>query len=202
MVHVPEAVDSKSAAKSGRGGFASLLKTVLMFIVAGPALYGMVYILLSGVIDLGQGQSQFQWSQLSLVFLFPFIFWVSLGGIDMMLLVPFPTVLAATGFWLLNKRVMPSTNATTAFRFVFSRSLAGLLVCVCAFVALNPSTVMQGWEGLHFYNPQICPVPDYSEWGCEKYGRLFHLTVLGLTGALAGTIYGLSSWWFDKSRDN
>jgi hypothetical protein len=205
MVHVPEGVDPKSAAKSGREGFASLFKIAMMFILAGPALYGVVYFLLSGVMGLGKGQ--FQWSELSLALLLPFfmevMFWVSWGSFDSMLLAPLPTVLAAIGFWLLNKAVMPSADATTAFRFVFSRSLAGLVVCVCAFVALNPATVTQGWNALYFYNPDIRPVPDYSEWGLlDKYGQLFHLAVLGLAGALLGAIYGLSSWWFDKSLDN
>ncbi|SDN34178.1 hypothetical protein [Polaromonas sp. JS666] len=204
MVHdLPEAPDSRSAAGSIRGKLGGLGATVLMFVVAGPALYGVAYYLVAG--DFGRGE--FRWSQLPSVVFWPllmeFLFWVSLGSLDAVLQVSLPTVLAAVIFWLLNKRVMPSVNAMSPFRLVLSRSVAGLLVCVCAFVALNPATVTQGWDALYFYNPHIRASYDDSAWGfLEKYGQLFHLVVLGLAGALLGAAYGLSSWWFNQRRDN
>lgn len=98
---------------------------------------------------------------------------------------------------------MPSLNAMSTLGFVVSRSAACLVVCVGAFVALNPATVMQGWDALYFYNPHIRHPFDDSDWGfLENYGQLFHLTVLGLAGALLGAAYGLSSRWFDKNLND
>jgi hypothetical protein len=204
MIHdAPEALDSKRAARPIRGKLSSLAGTVLMFVFAGPALYGVAYYLVAGEL----GRSEFLWGEVPSVIFWPllaeFMFWVSWGSVETMLLVPLPTFLAAVVFWLLNKRVMSSLNARSSFRFVVSRSAACLVVCVCAFVALNPSTVTQGWSALYFYNPHIRHPFDDSAWGfLENYGPLFHLTVLSLASALLGTIYGLSSWWLRKSLDN
>jgi|GEM_PF-3515547 len=200
MIHnAPEALDSKSAAGPIRGKFSGLAGTVLMFVFAGPALYGLAYYLVAG----GLGRGDFRWSQLPSVVFWPllmeFMFWVSLGRLETLLQVSLPTVLAAVAFWLLNKRVMPSLNAMSAFRFVFSRSAACLLVCVGAFVALNPAMVTQGWDALYFYNPHARAPYDDSGWEfLQSYGPLFHLVLLALAGALLGAAYGLSSWWFNK----
>ncbi|MBW8722036.1 MAG: hypothetical protein JF626_09260 [Polaromonas sp.] len=173
---------------------------MLMFVFAGPALYGVAYYLVAG--ELGRGE--FRWSEApSLVFwplLMEFLFWVSVGGLETMLLFPLPTVVAAVAFWLLNKKVMPSLNAMSPYRFVLSRSAACVVVCVCAFVALNPATVTQGWEALYFYNPRIRSPYDDSGWGfLESYGPLFHLTLLSLASALLGAIDGISSWCLRKN---
>lgn len=199
----PEALDSKRAAGPIRGKLSGLAATVLMFVLAGPALYGVAYCLVAG--SLGRGE--FRWSEVPSVMFWPlmmeFLFWLSFGNLEAMFRIPLPTVLAALAFWLLNRKVMPSLNAVPALRFVSSRSAACLAVCLCAFVALNPSTVTQGWDALYFYNPRIRHPFDDSAWGfLESYGPLFHLTLLALTGALLGAIYGLSSWYFRKSLDN
>ena len=199
----PEALDSKVAAGSARGKLGGLGATVLMFVFAGPALYGVAYYLVAG----GLGRGEFRWSEVpSLMFwplLMEFLFWVSLGNLEAMLGIPLPTVLAAVAFWLLNRKLMPSSNAMSAFRFVLSRSAACLVVCVCAFVALNLATVTQGWDALYFYNPHLRSPYDDSEWGfLESYGPLFHLTLLSLAGALLGAIYGLWSWHFRRNLDN
>jgi hypothetical protein len=199
----PEALDSKGAAGPARGKLSGLGATLLMFVFAGPALYGVAYYLVAGGLERGE----FRWGEApSLMFwplLMEFLFWVSLGNLESLFQVPLPTVLAAAAFWLLNKKLMPSLNAMSAFRFVLSRSAACLVVCVCAFVVLNPSTVTQGWDALYFYNPHLRSPYDDSEWGfLQSYGPLFHLTLLSLAAALLGAIYGLSSWYFRKSRDN
>ena len=204
MIHdAPEALDSKSAAVPARGKFSGLGATVLMFVLAGPALYGMAYYLVAG----GLGRNEFRWSEApSLMFwplLMEFLFLVSFGNLESLFQIPLPTMLAAVVFWLLNKKLMPSWNAMSVFRFVVSRSAACLVVCVCAFVVLNPSTVTQGWDALYFYNPHTRSPYDDSEWGfLDSYGPLFHLTLLGLAGTLLGAIYGLSSWCFRKRQDN
>lgn len=204
MIHEgPDALDSKSPAKPIRGELSGLAGTVLMFVFAGPALYGVAYYLVAG--ELGRGE--FRWSEVPSVIFWPFLmefmFWVSWGNVETMLLFPLPTLLAASVFWLLNKRVMPSLNAMPAFRFVASRSAICLVVCVCAFVALNPGTVTQGWDALYFYNPGARHPFDDSGWGfLGNYGLLFHLTVLSLASVLLGAICGLSSWWLRKSRYN
>lgn len=198
-----EAPGSNSAAKPIRGRFSGLAGTVLMFVFAGPALYGVAYYLVAG--ELGRGE--FRWSEVPSVIFWPllteFMFWVSWGNVETMLLFPLPTLLAAAVFWLLNRRVVPSLNAVSAFRFVVSRSAICLVVCVCAFVTLNPGTVTQGWDALYFYNPHNRHPFDDSGWGfLENYGPLFHLTVLDLTSVLLGAIHGFSSWWLRKSRNN
>lgn len=204
MIHdAPEALDSKSAARLTKGKFSGLAGTVLMFVLAGPALYGVAYYLVAG----GLGRGEFRWSEApSLMFwplLMEFLFLVSFGNLESLFQISLPTVLAAVAFWLLNKKLMPSLSAMSAFRFVLSRSAACLVVCVCAFVALNPSTVTQGWDALYFYNPRVRSPYDDSEWGfLDSYGPLFHLTLLGLAGTLLGAIYGLSSWCFRKRQDN
>jgi hypothetical protein len=135
--------------------------------------------------------------------LMEFLFWVSFGNLKSILQIPLPTVLAAVAFWLLNREVMPSLNAMSTFRFVLSRSAACLVVCLCAFVVLNPSTVTQGWDALYFYNPRIRSPYEDSEWGfLDSFGPLFHLTLLSLAAALLGAIHGLWSWYFLKSLDN
>jgi len=199
----PEALDSKVAAGSARGKLGGLGATVLMFVFAGPALYGVAYYLVAG----GLGRGEFRWSEVpSLMFwplLMEFLFWVSLGNLEAMLGIPLPTVLAAVAFWLLNREVMPSLNAMSAVRFVLSRSAACLVVCICSFVVLNPATATQGWDALYFYNAHLRSPYDDSEWGfLESYGPLFHLTLLSLAAALLGAIYGLSSWYFRKRQDN
>jgi hypothetical protein len=195
------AFDSKSAAGPARGKLGGLGGTVLMFVLAGPALYGVAYYLLAG----GLGRGEFRWGETpSLMFwplLMEFMFWVSFGNLESMFQVPLPTLLAAVAFWLLDRKLMPSLNAMSDFRFVVSRSAACLVVCICAFVALNPATVTQGWDALYFYNPRIRSPYDDSEWGfLQSYGPLFHLTLLGLAGTLLGAMYGLSSWYFRKKR--
>lgn len=198
-----EALDSKSTVQPIRRKLSGLAGTVLMFIFVGPALYGVAYYLVAG--ELGRGE--FRWSEVPSVVFWPllteFMFWVSWGSVETMLLFPLPTLLAAAVFWLLNKRVMPSLNAMPAFRFVVSRSAICLVVCVSAFVVLNPGTVTQGWDALYFYNPRARHPFDDSGWGfLENYGPLFHLTVLSLASVLLGAICGLSSWWLRKSRPN
>ena len=204
MVHgAPEEMGPKSTASPIRQRLSGLAGTVLMFVFAGPALYGLVYFLLAG--DFGRGE--FRWSGVPSVIFWPllmeFMLWASLVRVETMLLVPLPTVLAAAVFWLFDRWVTSSLNAMSAFRFVVSRSALCLVVCVCAYVALNPATVTQGWDALYFYNPHIRLSFDDSEWGfLQKYGQLFHLVVLGLAGALLGAAYGLSVWWLGKRRDN
>lgn len=198
-----DAPGSASAAGSARGKLRGLGATVLMFVLAGPALYGVAYYLVAG----GLGRGEFRWGEApSLMFwplLMEFLFWVSFGNLESMFQVPLPTVLAALAFWLLNRKVMPSPNAMSAFSFVVSRSAACLVVCLCAFVALNPSTVTQGWDALYFYTSRTRHPFDDSAWGfLESYGPLFHLTLLALAGALLGAMYGLWSWYFRKSLDN
>ena len=198
----PVALDSTSAARSVRDKLSGLAGTVLMFVFAGPALYGVAYFLVAG----GLGRGEFRWGEAPSVVFWPllmeFLFWVSLGDIDAILLVPLPTVLAAVAFWLLNRKVMPSLNAMSAFRFVSSRSAACVVVCVCAFVALNPATVTQGWDALYFYNPHARSPYDDSQWGfLDSYGPLFHLTLLSLASALLGALYGLSRC-FRKNMGN
>ena len=196
-------LDSKSAAGLARGKLSGLAGTVSMFLFAGPALYGVAYYLVAG--ELGRGE--FRWSEVPSVIFWPllteFMFWVSWGYVETMLLFPLPTLLAATVFWLLDKRVMPSLAATPAIRFVVSRSAMCLVVCVGAFVVLNPGAVTQGWDALYFYNPHARhPFDDSGRGALENYGPLFHLTVLSLASVLLGAIHGLSSWCFRKSRDN
>lgn len=204
MIHdAPEAPGSKSAAGLAKGKFSGLGATLLMFVLAGPALYGVAYCLVAGGLERGE----FRWGEApSLMFwplLMEFLFWLSFGNLESLFQVPLPTVLAAVAFWLLNRKLMPSLNAMSAFRFVLSRSAACLVVCLCAFVVLNPSTVTQGWDALYFYNPRIRHPYDDSEWGfLDSFGPLFHLTLLSLAAALLGAIYGLSSWYFRKSRGN
>lgn len=174
-----------------------------MFLFVGLALYGVAYYLVAG--ELGRGE--FRWSEVPSVVFWPllteFMFWMSWGYVETMLLFPLPTLLAATVFWLLNKRVMPSLNALSAFRFVVSRSAICLVVCVGVFVALNPGVVTQGWDALYFYNPRARhPFDDSGRGFLENYGPLFHLTVLSLASVLLGAIHGLSSWWLRKSRPN
>jgi hypothetical protein len=198
-----EALDSKSAAGLARGKLSGLAGTVLMFVFAGPALYGVAYYLVAG--ELGRGE--FRWSEVPSVIFWPllteFMFWMSWGYVETMLLFPLPTLLAATVFWLLNKRMMSSLNVMPAFPFVVSRSAICLVVCVGAFVALNPGAVTQGWDALYFYNPGVRhPFDDTGRGFLENYGPLFHLTVLSLASVLLGTIHGLSSWWLRKSRSN
>ncbi len=199
----PAALDSMSVASPIQGRLSGLAGTVLMFVFAGPALYGVAYYLVAG----GLGRGEFRWSEAPSVVFWPllmeFLFWVSFGNLESMLRIPLPTVLAAVAFWLLNKKVMPSLNAMSAFRFVMSRSAVCLLVCLCSFVVLNPATVTQGWDALYFYNPRLRSPYDYSSWGfLESYGLLFHLTLLSLASALLGAIYGLLAWYFRKSLDN
>ncbi|CAN7159470.1 hypothetical protein [Polaromonas sp. LjRoot131] len=204
MIHdAPEALGSKSAARLTKGKFSGLAGTLLMFVLAGPALYGVAYYLVTGGLERGE----FRWGEApSLMFwplLMEFLFWVSFGNLESLFQVPLPTVLAAVAFWLLNKKLMPSLNAMSAFRFVLSSSAACLVVCVCAFVVLNPSTVTQGWDALYFYNPRIRSPYEDSEWGfLDSFGPLFHLTLLSLAAALLGAIHGLGSWYFRKSGDN
>ena len=204
MIHdAPEALGSTSAARPARGKLSGLAGTVLMFVLAGPALYGVAYYLVAG--ELGRGE--FRWSEVPSVIFWPllteFMFWMSWGYVETMLLFPLPTLLAATVFWLLNKRVMPSLTAMPVFRFVVSRSAICLVVCVGAFVALNPGAVTQGWDALYFYNPRTRhPFDDSGRGFLENYGPLFHLTVLSLASVLLGAVHGLSSWWLGKSRPN
>jgi hypothetical protein len=199
----PAALDSTSVAKPIRGSFSGLAGTVLMFALAGPALYGVAYYLVAG--DLGRGE--FRWSGVPSVMFWPllmeFLFWVSFGDLEAMFMIPLPTVLAAVAFWLWNKSSKPSLSPTSVLRSVLSRSAVCLLVCLCAFVVLNPATVTHGWDALYFYNPSVRSPYDDSGWGfLESYGPLFHLTLLSLASALLGAIYGLSSWRFRRSPDN
>ena len=199
----PDQLDSGSVSGSMQERFSGLARTVLMFVFAGPALYGVAYYLVAG--DLGRGE--FRWSEVPSVLFWPllmeFMFWMSWGYVETMLLFPLPTLVAATAFWLLNKRMMSSLNVMPAFPFVVSRSAICLVVCVGAFVALNPRAVTQGWDALYFYNPHNRhPFDDTGRGFLENYGPLFHLTVLSLASALIGAIHGLSSWWLRKSRPN
>lgn len=85
-----EALDSKSTAQPIWRKLSGLAGTVLMFVFAGPALYGVAYYLVAG--EFGRGE--FRWSEVPSVIFWPllteFLFWVSWGSVETMLLFPLP----------------------------------------------------------------------------------------------------------------